>query len=265
MEMAIETSTSKSVVHAQVIHAIKELHKNKQRADTQSIYKKNNNIEVEEIEETLNDLCNKNILKKFTRSGCNSYRFINNTKDNIEVRFETYSKETEDKSTSSDIQETQTQDYLNRLEDLKQYVAFEISGLKQNLQNDFIEQLKDENSFLREEVREMRSVISNILENINRESTGRHQADITESNKSIDQAWKQIPIKRPHLIKSSIINENSNEPFHCLNRYEGLFQETNEHVSKNINDNDNDNSVHDNRNMNGRSKSILATSKADRL
>ena len=30
-EMAIETSTSKSVVHAQVIHAINELHKNKQR------------------------------------------------------------------------------------------------------------------------------------------------------------------------------------------------------------------------------------------
>ena len=66
-------------------------------------------------------------------------------------------------------------------------------------------------------------IISNILENINRESTGRHQAGMTESNKSLDQAWKQIPIKRPNLIKSSIINENSNEPFHCSNRYEGLL------------------------------------------
>ena len=75
-EMVVETSTSKTVVHTQVIHAIKEIHKDKQRADTQSIYKKCSNMEVEEIEETLNDLCNKNILKTFTRSGCNSYRFI---------------------------------------------------------------------------------------------------------------------------------------------------------------------------------------------
>ena len=129
-------------------------------------------------------------MKKFTRCGCNSYRFIDNTKDNIEERFKT----------CSDIQETQTQDYLNRLEDLKQYVAFEISGLKQNLQNDFVEQLKDENAFLREEVREMRSVISNILENINRENTRRHQTSITESNNIINQEWKQIPIKRPRVI-----------------------------------------------------------------
>ena len=63
-------------------------------------------------------------MKKFTKSGCNSYRFINNTKDTVEVRFETCSDETENKSTSSDIQETQTEDYLNRLEDLKQYMAF---------------------------------------------------------------------------------------------------------------------------------------------
>ena len=77
-EMAVETITSKTAVHAQVINAIKDIHKKKQRADTQSIYKYSNNMEVEEIEETLNDLCNKNILKRFTRSGCNSYRFIDN-------------------------------------------------------------------------------------------------------------------------------------------------------------------------------------------
>ena len=249
-DVAVETITSKTAVHAQVINAIKDIHNKKQRADTQSIYKYTNNIEVEAIEETLNDLCNKNILKKFTRSGCNSYRFIDNTKDNIEERFET----------CSDIQETQTQDYLYRLEDLKQYVAFEISGLKQNLQNDFVEQLKDENAFLREEVREMRSVISNILENINRENIRKHQASITESNKIINQEWKQIPIKRPR-VKSTIINANTNEPFHCSNRYEGLFQETSEHVNKNINDNDNTNSVHNNRNMNGRYESRSEISK----
>ena len=249
-EMAVETITSKTAVHAQVINAIKDIHKKKQRADTQSIYKYINNIEVEEIEETLNDLCNTNILKKFTRSGCSSYRFIDNTKDNIEERFKT----------CSDIQETQTQDYLNRLDDLKQYVAFEISGLKQHLQNDFVEQLKDENAFLREEVREMRSVISNILENVNRENTRSHQTSITESNKIINQEWKQIPIKRPR-VKSTIINANTNEPFHCSNRYESLFQETNEHVNKIINDNDNTNSVHNNRNMNGRSESRSEISK----
>lgn len=76
------------------------------------------------------------------------------------------------------------QSLTQQVTDLKEYLAFEISNLKQDKSTELLDKLRNENKLLRSELQETRSVINNILLNINTEDNFKRREQSTENKHS---------------------------------------------------------------------------------
>ena len=66
------------ILEDKVMISIRELHRRKRRADTDSIITETVDMNPEKVKSLLNKLCEDRILKITNRSGLESYRFIDN-------------------------------------------------------------------------------------------------------------------------------------------------------------------------------------------
>ena len=68
-----------------------------------------------------------------------------------------------------------------------------------------MQQLKKENEFLKNELRETRSIINNILNNISRQN---HSCESITTN--LDESWKIVPERQKTISKTSLKQMNKN-------------------------------------------------------
>ena len=100
-------------------------------------------------------------------------------------------------------------DYLKGLSDLKEFLAFEINNLKSQQANPLTEYLKQENEFLKNELKETRLIINNILENFSRQN---HSGESLKQNQTIngklspkDESQTSLFIRTEAHIKMELI------------------------------------------------------------
>ena len=136
---------------AQIINIIETIHMKKKGADINTILKEAKGQEInlsnEDIKDTLNKLCEENILKKVQRNGKFNFHIVNTV-----VHTKTNDSESDISSSEENILETgdfslkkndfllneeisRSEDfnsyanYLKELSDLKKYIAFEMNNL----------------------------------------------------------------------------------------------------------------------------------------
>ena len=110
---------------------------------------KDKDLSHEEIEIILEDLCNEGFLKPTSRAGRISYLSCKNRESTHFSILEHFSKE---------------------VVDLKEYINFEINKVNATKSTEFIDHLKEENIFLKKELKETRDLVKNIFENISRQN-----------------------------------------------------------------------------------------------
>ena len=54
---------------------------------------------------------------------------------------------------------------LRSVPDLKEYISYEVNKLRKNKTNELVEQLKEENKSLKNEIKESREIIKNVFDN----------------------------------------------------------------------------------------------------
>ena len=223
------------------IETIKNIHLRKKRADTDSIVTDIRDVAVEEVKSLLNELCEENVLKLSTRAGKESYRFCNeseqitddeamsndeqiNSNDigiNLNLDFKT-----PDSNFNLLQQKIRSAEKFNALDeclrsvsDLKEFISYEVNKLRKNKTNELVEQLKEENKFLKNEIKESREIIKNVFDNITRNSN-KPLPLIIDSNKQPENNWKRVS-KGPSRSQP-IIQKSFNNDFISANRFEAL-------------------------------------------
>ena len=138
--------------------------------------------------------------------------------------------------------------YLKGLSDLKEFLAFEINSLKSQQANPLTEYLKQENEFLKNELKETRLIINNILENFSRQN---HPGESLQTKS--DDKWEVIP-KGRKSNKSFYQNRSTyKNGINLENRFEDLPYESDDDysnetvINKRTSENNNDKSdqIHD--------------------
>ena len=74
-------SGENSILENFIIEIIKNIHKKKQRADKRSIYLAAKELTMEEVDITLDKLCETKVLKQISNANKESYRFSSRKKD----------------------------------------------------------------------------------------------------------------------------------------------------------------------------------------
>ena len=113
--------------------------------------------------------------------------------------------------------------------------------LKATQSNEILTFLKEENSFLKEELKDTRDLIKNILENININNRRQNQSTETITDfkiyeQNFKNSWKQVP-KGKSISKEQKASNNNN--IVLSNRFNGLSQDK-DNVDNFSNDADND-------------------------
>ena len=254
--MAQQNTTSSK---DEVLKIISSINNKKKRADSKSIFLAANdtNISSEEIESIVEELCNEEKLKIIKRAGKVSYRVCNNNKSKIdEERDEIGKLSSQSDSDSYDDEEENNNNnnkadrgnwfyeekveneneknnfeilepILNGITDLKEYINFEMNRPKATQSNEILTYLKEENSFLKEELKDTRDLIKNILENININNRRQNQSTETITDfkiyeQNFKNSWKQVPKGKSISREQKTSNNNNIE---LSNRFNGLSQD----------------------------------------
>ena len=269
--MAQENKTSSK---DEVLKIISSINNKKKRADSESIFlaAKDTNISSEEIESIVEELCNEVKLKIIKRAGKVSYRVCNNnisemdeerdeigklldqsdsdSYDDEEVNHNNnikadggnwYHEDKVENENEKNNFEIILEPILNGITDLKEYINFEMNRLKATQSNEILTFLKEENSFLKEELKDTRDLIKNILENININNRRQNQSTETITDfkiyeQNFKNSWKQVP-KGKSISKEQKASNNNN--IVISNRFNGLSQDK-DNVDNFSNDADND-------------------------
>ena len=236
-------------VKNKIIQTIKDIHNKKKRADLDNISAGTKDMDLEGIKLVLEELCNENILNlATTRSGYESYRFCSgdiieqyedstsqNGKENIGNNDNNNGIQDiinwnlttpENILLKEDIQSSERfqalNEYMKSIIDLKEFISYEVNKLEKNKVNDIIIQIKEENSFLKNEIRELREIIKNMVENITRPTQSTETLlQATNVNNKSDNSWS-------HVSKGSLKSQpHYNSDIVCSNRFNGLTHEIN--------------------------------------
>ena len=112
-------------------------------------------------------------------------------------------------------------DYLKGLADLKCYLSSKLSSLCSAQSNVLIGQLRDENEFLRGEIREMRNLVKDLIEGITRQN---HSSETIYNPNYVNT---QDFVKPKKVFKSKVHTfEKRNDDVTTHNRYDILYNET---------------------------------------
>ena len=208
-------SGENSILENFIIEIIKNIHKKKQRADKRSIYLAAKELTMEEVDITLDKLCETKVLKQISNANKESYRFSSRKKDvtshdslvkdqsNSSVFVEesgdehvltnTSNASEENLLLKNDIDESEHfiafKNCLESIVDLKKYISFEMNTVKTDLNylklghvDEQVKQLHEENMFLREEIRETRKLLTLVLENQNQTQAKVINIDVPNDN-----------------------------------------------------------------------------------
>ena len=94
------------------------------------------------------------------------------------------------------------------------YISYEVNKLRKNETNELVEQLKEENKFLNNEIKESREVIKNVFDNITR-NLNKPLPLIIYSNKQPENYWKRVSKGPPR-------SQSFNNDFISTNRFQAL-------------------------------------------
>ena len=257
-----------------IINIITSIHNKKQRADINSISVKAKDINMDDIKHILDQLCEENILKITLRKGMQSYRFtsetvellgsssdvINDTDEDINIIKPGYISENSENISERDIKESEdylqrdikkskdfyfTQNFIKSHVDLKSFITKEVNRLQTTHSDCLINQLREENRFLKSELKETRLLVSTILETITnmqvysgvnnqykQKKQNLQENDVSETNSDIN--WHTVP--KGKSFKKSVA-QTPTKDFNSVNCFNYLPQEngdTQKHVkSKN--------------------------------
>ena len=232
------------ILEDKVMISIRELHRRKRRADTDSIITETVDMNPEKVKSLLNKLCEDRILKITNRSGLESYRFIDN-EDYKQNTVTTVAEKTpepdfleksgnisENNFLEHEIQCAKSFDTLHELtkviQDLKEYVAYEVNKLRKVTSQDLVDQLREENKFLKNELKEYKVLVKDILEH----NTRRNQSSETVYNKN---EWKNVSSGPSRFVT----RDRKSSEIILSNKYNDLINETTFHNHNDNNENNN--------------------------
>ena len=193
-------------------------------------------VNLGDIKTTLEELCKEGVLKlTTTKSGFDSYRLdgemletnIVSEDDDSDIEIKNWTLNTPENLENllqQDIHNSEKfeafSECLKSIVDLKEFMSYEFRKLQLNTVNDIIIQLKEENNFLKNEIKELRELVKNMVENITRQTKSTETVQQPENFKNNqDQIWKYVS-RGPSSLQTS--NE-----IMCSNRFDGLPHETN--------------------------------------
>ena len=254
-----------------IINIITSIHNKKQRADINSISVKAKDINMDK--HILDQLCEENILKITLRKGMQSYRFTSETVELLgsssDVINDTdediikpgYISENSENISERDIKESEdylqrdikkskdfyfTQNFIKSHVDLKSFITKEVNRLQTTHSDCLINQLREENRFLKSELKETRLLVSTILETITnmqvysgvnnqykQKKQNLQENDVSETNSDIN--WHTVP--KGKSFKKSVAQTPSKD-FNSVNCFNYLPQEngdTQKHVKGELN------------------------------
>ena len=231
-----------------VLNSIRKIHDRKKRADVDSIVLEAKEMSPSKVKFLLQKLCDSEKIILMNRRGLSSYRFKKSTENGYsEEKEEDGDKihdtneivEEEHNFIDHDTQQFRSFEVLHELlkivTDIKEYVSYEVSKLRNNMANDLVTRLKNENDFLREEIKESRNLLKDVLlQNVN---TNRH-TEINNKSENINE-WNVVRNGPSGVIP------RSNLVFQHSNRFNVLQNETS---GENNNDNNDINTQFDNKN-----------------
>ena len=187
----------------------------RERADKRSIYLAAKELTMEEVDITLDKLCQTKVLKQISNANKESYRVSSRKKDvtshdslvkdqsNSSVFVEesgdehvltnTSNASEENLLLKNDIDESEHfiafKNCLESIVDLKNYISFEMNTVKTDLNylklghvDKQVKQLHEENMFLWEEIRETRKLLTFVLENQNQTQAKVINIDVPNDN-----------------------------------------------------------------------------------
>ncbi|XP_057292682.1 uncharacterized protein LOC130648647 [Hydractinia symbiolongicarpus] len=192
-----------------VLNSVKEIHRRKKKADYDSIVTNTKDLHPEIIEQTLKDLCQQNILNKTERNGTESYLFVKQV------------EEEKENSTDESFSE-EKKDVVDDLIEDKKFISYKLSKIGDNSSNILIKQLRSEIDFLKEEIKDYKKLVSEILNSNQRDhsvETCKHVEPIKQHNQ-----WNNV-IKGPSRFSTNKVNRN--EELHH-NRFNDLRVEVND-------------------------------------
>ena len=246
-EMEEKNSESK------VLSAIKCIHKSRKRADSDTIITKTKDVSPEKIKGILKKLCNEKILStRQNRSGLESYRFIDENNDTEKEEQEksfdfeieedgmikqiNEVKDSANNSFQTEVDESKkfeifqqfvifTQKFERFSCDIKEFIAYEVNKLRNSFSGELVNQLRDENKFLRQEIQESRKLIKDVLEMSSLHQTQTQSSETnrkSETNRNTEN-WKYVA-NGPSRRSTESLKSNS---ITVSNRYNNLYVEEN--------------------------------------
>lgn len=190
------------------------------------------------IEQTLKDLCQQNILNKMERNGTESYLFVKQVEEEKENSTdESFSEEKKDvvddliEDKSGYLYEEEVKSFgqfikfkslTTQVCDLKEFISYKLSKIGDNSSNILIKQLRNEIDFLKEEIKDYKKLVSEILNSNRRDhsvETCKHVEPIKQHNQ-----WNNV-IKGPSRFSTNKVDRN--EELHH-NRFNDLRVEDND-------------------------------------
>ena len=142
-----------------------------------------------------------NIISLVTRAGLPSYRINKDTIPNEEVLEQTFRLENEQNNEEHKHQNSlleqeilQTEkfeimkEFIRTVSDLKEFVAYEIDKMRNNVAKELVERYKEENEYLKNEILESRNLLRDVLINFN---TNRPPVTVNR-NENNNNEWKTI-------------------------------------------------------------------------
>ena len=259
--MADESKTISKKFNHEILDVIKDIHRRKKRADLESIFvaAKDKDLSHEEIEIILEELCNEGLLKPTSRAGRISYLSCKNDREMIfsdddmtEVNEESEKNDKGDVHNNIQTQELESthfsilEHFSKEIVDLKEYIYFEINKVNATKSTEFIDHLKEENIFLKKELKETRDLVKNIFENISRQNqsseTAKTNKDFSNYNSNKDfSKWKQVPMGKYLTQKQKNISKN----LFIANRYD-LMSQDDDCERGTVNNDDHDENIENN-------------------
>ena len=226
-----------------VINTVKEIHTRKKKADLDSIITNIKDLTPEIIEETLRSLCQKDVLCIVERQRVESYRFVKNVEvAEEEKETESVSEEAAANRILDDVivvnsvnmdgceclldEEIKSFGLFNnfkslttQVSDLKEYISYKLNMIRSDSSNLLIDRLKDEINFLKEEIKDYRKLINEILENQRQNQSIRTKKDFEQIKNSNE--WNAVSTGPPRVV----INNGNNDKEFYHNRFNDLVIE----------------------------------------
>ena len=224
-----------------VINSIKEIHIRKKRADKDNIIVNTPDLEPEIVKDTLETLCKKNIVYVVNTRGVDSYRFVKKVEEPVNIIIdervqENISEEAQASSYGNNVENESLLNkeiksfeqfnsikcFISQINDLKEFINYKLNNIRENNSNLLLERMQDEINFLKEEVKDYKKLISEILD------CQQRQNQSTETNRNINltdrpNQWKHVT-KGPSRFPV-VRNNDNNKVIKYSNRFNVLENE----------------------------------------